>query len=306
MEIPGTREQSASKEWYTQRFTRLTASKCKKACNIGKLVCDEASDAAVRAYNFIKSNVWKIDDSEFQSYWMRYGIESEPHAIKKYEGQTNANVYQTGLWVNPKFQFLACSPDGLVNDNRLLEIKSLKVLKNNTIEDITSGTVKISNETEKNQCFSVEDGKCVLHKKHAYYYQVQMQLLVTEREFCDFILYAKEGEVSIETIFRNESLINEILKYLTAFWFKVLAPEIFEMRVPPSLNPFILQDIDMNITHCQKHGTLEKDVEYVSDFDTCKSEYTREELNVCGILDNTLKSPIRSLCLSTTDLLVVP
>ena len=68
---------------------------CKKACNIGKLVCDEASEAAVRAYNFIKSNVWKIDDSGFQSYWMRYGIESEPHAIKKYEGQTNANVYQT-------------------------------------------------------------------------------------------------------------------------------------------------------------------------------------------------------------------
>jgi hypothetical protein len=54
-----------------------------------------------------------------------------------------------------------------------------------------------------------------------------MQLLVTERDFCDFILYAEEGEVSVERIFRNESLINEILNSLTALWFRVLAPEIF-------------------------------------------------------------------------------
>ena len=40
-------------------------------------------------------------------------LESEPKAVHKYEEQTKAKVCQTGLWVNPKFSFLGCSPDGV-------------------------------------------------------------------------------------------------------------------------------------------------------------------------------------------------
>lgn len=306
MEIAGTQAQSANEEWYSQRFRRLTASECKNVCNIGKLVCDEAPEAAVRAYNFIKSNVWRIGNTGFQSYWMRYGIESEPRAIKKYEEQTNAKVCQTGLWVNPKFPFLACSPDGLVNDNGLVEIKSLKVFKNNSIGDITSGKVTLPKEIVKNQCFTIEDGKCVLREKHTYYYQVQMQLLVTEREFCDFVLYAEEGEVSVERIFRNESLINEILKYLTVLWFRVLAPEIFEMRVPRGMNPFILPEIDMNIREDQIEDSPETEVEGVPQADNRNLQYTKEELDVADILVDALKSPLNLSCFSTTNLITVP
>lgn len=192
MEIPGTRDQSSSEEWHNQKFRRLTASKCLTACKIGELVHNEAPGAAVRAYSFIKSNVWKLGSS-FQSFWMKYGLESEPKAINKYEDQTKVKVCQTGLWVNPKFPFLGCSPDGLVNDKGLVEIKSLKIFKNNSIEDITSGKVLLPKDTINRQCFAIKDGKCVLRPKHVYYYQVQMQLLVTERDFCDFLLYAEEG-----------------------------------------------------------------------------------------------------------------
>jgi hypothetical protein len=318
MEMPGTREQSASEEWYSQRFRRLTASKCKNACNIGKLVCNEAPEAAVRAHKFIESNVWKIGNtSGFQTYWMKYGIESEPQAVKKYEEQTNAKVCQTGLWVNPKFPFLACSPDGLVNDNGLVEIKSLKVFKNNSIEDITSGTVVLPKETMKRQCFTIEDGKCVLRENHAYYYQVQMQLLVTERDFCDFILYAEEGEVSIERIFRNESLINEIQNSLTALWFRVLAPEIFEMRVPRGLNPFILPNIELNIREYETEdfpGKQDEEVAGREDEDVpeaervevdgdCNPQYT-EDVGADFLAD--AESPVNLPCLSMTNLIVVP
>lgn len=238
MEIPGTRDQSGSEKWFCERWLRLTASKCLTAYKLGQLVHEGTSNAAVRCFNFMLSHIWKIDVRPFQSYWMRYGLESEPKAVSKYEQQTGRKVESTGLWVNPKFPFLGCSPDGLVGEDGLIEIKSLKILKQHTLEAVTS--IKDFSVLINQQCFTIQNGKCVLKQKHDYYHQVQMQLLVTERKFCDFILFADIGPVSVERIVRNESLISEILKYLTTLWKQVIGPEVFEMRVPRGLYPFIL------------------------------------------------------------------
>ena len=109
--------------------------------------------------------------------------------------------------MNPKFPFLACSPDGLVGDNTVIEIKSLKIFEQNT---------PVPKVVLRRQCFQV--GKCVLKRNHIYYYQCQHILLVTERKFCKFILYAKNGPDSVENIVRDEPLIENILKFLTSFW----------------------------------------------------------------------------------------
>ena len=81
------------------------------------------------------------------------------------------------------------------------------------------------------QCFSLKDNKCTLMKSHSYYYQIQMQLLVTERTLCDFVLYAKDEPVSIEGIYRAEIFITGMLNVLT---------EICEMRVLRDLLPFVM------------------------------------------------------------------
>ena len=70
-----------------------------------------------------------------------------------------------------------------------------------------------------------------------------MQLLMTEREFCDFVLYAENAPVSVQRIERDEHIILEILKLLKAFWKRVIAPELIEMRVPRNLMPFVLPDM---------------------------------------------------------------
>ena len=67
-------------------------------------------------------------------------------------------------------------------------------------------------------------------------------LLVTDRKYCDFILHAASGPDSVERIPRDEPLIQEILGNLTALWTHVIAPEIFEMRVPRDLVPFVLAE----------------------------------------------------------------
>ena len=40
MEIPGTEQESRSEKWFSERWCRLTASKCLSAFNVGKLVTD--------------------------------------------------------------------------------------------------------------------------------------------------------------------------------------------------------------------------------------------------------------------------
>ena len=156
---------------------------------------------------------------------MRYGLESEPKAILKYEEQSNTVVCKSGLWVNPNYPFLGCSPDGIVGEDGLLEIKSLKIFKDSTIESVVEKWSTLPKVVKQGQCFIIEDGQCILKSIHDYYYQIQMQLLVTERIFCDFVLYAENGPVSIERIYQNEHVINEIIKCLTALWKRVVAPE---------------------------------------------------------------------------------
>ena len=38
--------------------------------------------------------------------------------------------------MNPNYPFLGCSPDGIVGEDGLLEIKSLKTFKDSTIESV--------------------------------------------------------------------------------------------------------------------------------------------------------------------------
>ena len=258
MQISGTEGQSQSQKWFQERWLRLTASKCLSAFRIGRLIRSETPNAAVRAFKFIRTNIWKIDIVLIQTYWMKYGLECEPKAIDKYEEQTKTTVCDSGLWVNPKYPFLGCSPDGLVGEDGIIEIKSLKIFKHQSIEDITSpNQSSVPKDVINRQCFKITDGTLELKHGHDYYYQIQLQLLVTERKYCDFVFFAENGPVSIERIFRDEFVIAGIIKFLTSFWIRVIAPEIFEMRVPRNLHPLILpneiEDVvsnDITLSEC--------------------------------------------------------
>ena len=103
-QLEGTEQQSASEKWFKERWLRLTASKCLTSCRIGKLIVEGKANASVRAFKFISTNIWGIDREPFQSYWMKYGLESEPNAILKFEEQTR-NVVSTGCGSIPSTHF---------------------------------------------------------------------------------------------------------------------------------------------------------------------------------------------------------
>lgn len=64
---------------------------------------------------------------------MYYGLESEAEPVKMYEAQTNSVLFTTGHWVNP---YIACLPDGLLGEDSLLEIKSVKNFHDHRINEV--------------------------------------------------------------------------------------------------------------------------------------------------------------------------
>eukprot|EP00111_Clytia_hemisphaerica_P012642 TCONS_00037184-protein len=90
------------------------------------------------------------------------------------------------------------------------------------------------------QCFSVSNEKLVLKKSHMYFFQIQLQLLVTGTGYCDFVLNSDKGPNSIERILPDSELQQRIIESTRLFWEKVYIPEYFLMRIPKDLLPIVL------------------------------------------------------------------
>ena len=148
-QIEGTDLQSANERWYYERWCRLTVSQCLSTCRIGRFVLDGDPNADVRAFKFISSHIWGIVRKPFLSYWMRYGLESEPKAILKYEEQSNT------VASNTNYPFLGCSPDCIVGEDGLLEIKSLKIFKDSTVGSVVEKWSTLPKVVTQKQCFII-------------------------------------------------------------------------------------------------------------------------------------------------------
>lgn len=195
-------------------------------------------------FNWISTKFWFPKFIQTQD--MKYGLEEEPKARQAYAKATGNLVKETGLWVNKKFPYLAAIPDGLFtgSDGRsgTIEIKCLKILKEQSVDELLQQHKdgKLSSKTLSQQCFTISDDSLKFRESHAYYYEIQLQMLVTDLDFCDFILHSPKGPPSIQRIVRDIPLLYSLRHSLSVFWHKVLAPEILEMRVPRNLHPFVM------------------------------------------------------------------
>ena len=97
----------------------------------------------------------------------------ESVAINKYIEDTGNNVKQCGLFVSIYFPYLASSPDGLLSQDDIIEVKCVYVSRDKPINENTVPFLKCNT---KEQYY--------LEPTHNYYNQIQGQLLRTGAKDC--------------------------------------------------------------------------------------------------------------------------
>jgi exodeoxyribonuclease (lambda-induced) len=127
----------------------------------------------------------------FKSYAMETGNELEPQARQAYQEKKLVKVEQVGIILSDCSNY-GYSPDGLVGDDGLIEIKCL--------------------EASAHSDFFLKDCK---EMPDDYKCQVQGGLWISERKWCDFIVYNKEiKDVSkrliIIRVLRDEAFIEKL------------------------------------------------------------------------------------------------
>lgn len=158
-------------EWFDARDGLLSASKANAIA---------ANGAGLRTYckSLARQKLGIIEPDPFYNSDMERGDMLEHIAISAYELETGLNVLQVGGITNDKYVGCWVSPDGLVGDNGGCEVKARNDEKH--FDLIQGGTKDIPFD------------------------QIQMSLMISEREWWDFISYNpnfKEHPIFIKRIF---------------------------------------------------------------------------------------------------------
>ena len=119
---------------------------------------------------------------KFTSLATKWGCEHEmtarnAYSVKNSKDHTNMNVSNAGLIIHPNFPHFGASPDGVVEcdccGRGVLEVKCPFSCRERSF-------LKAS-EDSPSFCLEVfEDGQFRLKRKHAYFYQVQLQMKACE------------------------------------------------------------------------------------------------------------------------------
>lgn len=116
--------EQGSPEWLALRAGKITASRAKDARDVLKSGKPSAKQTAYAAQVAVERIAGYPIERNFETWQMREGHEQEPACRAAYEAETGNVVQEVGAIESDDGMFLY-SPDGLVGDDGLIEIKTL-------------------------------------------------------------------------------------------------------------------------------------------------------------------------------------
>jgi putative phage-type endonuclease len=159
--LPADIEQGTD-AWRRLRLGKLTASRLADA--LAKTKTGWGASRANLIADLVAERLTGTSADRFTNEAMRWGTEQEPRARIAYELWTNTEVAQVGFIDHPKIPMSGASPDGLVKDTGLVEIKCPNTASH--IETLLGQEVPAKYRT-----------------------QMLWQMACTGREWCDFVSY---------------------------------------------------------------------------------------------------------------------
>jgi len=191
-----------SPEWLEARRGKVTASR------VADIVAKTKAGYSTSRANYMAEIVVEILTGSatdfYQNSAMLWGTNTEPLARASYEALTGELVEEVGFVPHPTIAMSGASPDGLVGDSGLIEIKCPNTSTH--IETVL--------------------GQDVPSK---YMAQMQWQMACTGRSFCDFVSYdprlPEEMQIFVKRVQRDEEMIKtleeEVSKFLSEVTVKI-------------------------------------------------------------------------------------
>ena len=183
-----------SEEWFTIRIGKVTASR------VADVIAKTKTGYSASRDNYMAQLVCERltgqKGESFTNAAMQHGTDTEPLARAAYEALKDVLVDEVGFVPHPTIEMAGASPDGLVGDDGLLEIKCPNTATH--IDTLLSQTVP---------------GK--------YNTQMQFQMACTGRKWCDFVSFdnrlPEELQLFVTRVPRDEVFIRLIESEIVQF-----------------------------------------------------------------------------------------
>jgi putative phage-type endonuclease len=184
-----------SDEWKALRLGKVTASRV--ADVVARTKSGYGASRANYAAQIIAERLTGAPiESSFTTPAMQHGVDTEPEARNAYQFYHGVTVEQVAFVEHPTIGDVGCSPDGLVGDDGLVEIKCPNTATH--LETLLGQDVP---------------GK--------YQTQIQFQMACTGRQWCDFISYdprmPEHMRLFVRRVYREDARIAELETEVIAF-----------------------------------------------------------------------------------------
>ena len=147
---------------------------------------------------------------------INWGVTNENEGLKVFTEVYKLPIQESGLWLT-LCGTLGASPDGLVGDNAIVEVKC----------PYTHRNVEIVEIVEKQSNFYIEkleNGSYTLKKNHNYWHQIQGQLHLTGRQLCYFVVWTTQQAMILEI--EKDPDWSENLQKLKTFYVDHILPKV--------------------------------------------------------------------------------
>ena len=176
-----------SPDWFAARLGKVTASRV--ADVIAKTKTGYSASRENYMAQLVVERMTQKPTESYSNAAMQWGTDQEPFARAAYETARGVMVEEVGFVPHPNILMAGASPDGFVGVNGLVEIKCP-----NTATMIETLLTK----------------KC----PQKYFTQIQFQLAVTDRVFCDYVVFdprmPKHLQLFVTRVERDEDYIAHI------------------------------------------------------------------------------------------------
>ena len=189
-----------SEEWFKARLGKVTASRVADVLAKTKTGYSASRDNYMA--QLVVERLTNTQAETFTNAAMQWGTDQEPFARAAYEVAQNVMVEETGLVDHPTIPMAGASPDGLIGEDGLVEIKCPNTATH--IDTLLTQTVP---------------GK--------YITQMQFQMACTGRQWCDFVSFdprmPAKAQLFVKRVMRDEAFIKEIETEIKKFLAEVTA-----------------------------------------------------------------------------------